>query len=597
LEGTIRNKIFNYKQTVADIDTNDQSTYGTGLASCDCQGSEFCDPHHGHILTGDLRIIANQKLRKLVSRGPNFREAKTIHWGHCRTEISSGLDAYIAKVCAKFSDIEPQHLESWKNKLLELVDFDIVKLKRKIKAQRTNPILKQSDVLDYLTSFHEKFVMTPIDKASSNVSVICKRYYVEVVLKEIGILGIGSETYEKANRSKDEIIDDNRVYSERLGYTLSEKELDLPTMYWIPKMHKNPIKHRFIVASKSCSTKQLSTAVSNTFKLIHRQTENFHRFSKFDANYNKFWVIQNVDPVLAAMNKINGKKSAKRISCFDFSTLYTNIPHDKLLEKLNNLVDFAFKGGNRNNICFNFNGSAYWGRKAKKKCFTKRSLKVALDHLISNCYFTVGNVVMRQKIGIPMGIDPAPFWANLFLYSYEHDYIRDLIKEDRVKAKHFHSTFRFIDDLCTLNDGGLFGRVFKDIYPDELELKAEHEGDSGTFLQLDIRVEDGQFVYKLYDKRDAFPFSIVRMPYLCSNIPKQIFYSALVGEFLRIARATLFVSDFIPKGIDLVSRMINQGGDRQSVERFLLKIIRRHPDSFSQFRIRPEDLIQKCFPN
>ena len=541
LEGTIRNKIFNYKQTVADIDTNDQSTYGTGLASCDCQGSEFCDPHHGHILTGDLRIITNQKLRKLVSRGPNFREAKTIHWGHCRTEISSGLDAYIAKVCAKFSDIEPQHLESWKTKLLELVDFDIVKLKRKIKAQRTNPILKQSEVLDYLTSFHEKFVMTPIDKASSNVSVICKRYYVEVVLKEIGILGIGSETYEKANRSKDEIIDDNRTYSERLGYTLSEKELDLPTMYWIPKMHKNPIKHRFIVASKSCSTKQLSTAVSNTFKLIHRQTENFHRFSKFDANYNKFWVIQNVDPVLAAMNKINGKKSAKRISCFDFSTLYTNIPHNKLLEKLNDLVDFAFKGGNRNNICFNFNGSAYWGRKSKKKCFTKHSLKQALNHLITNCYFTVGNIVMRQKIGIPMGIDPAPFWANLFLYTYEHDYIKKLIKEDRVKAKHFHSTFRFIDDLCTMNDGGEFGRVFKDIYPDELDLKVEHDGDSASFLHLDIRVEDNQFVYRLYDKRDAFPFSIVRMPYLSSNIPKKIFYSALVGEFLRIARATLLL--------------------------------------------------------
>ena len=174
--------------------------------------------------------------------------------------------------------------------------------------------------------------MTPIDKASSNVSVICKRYYAEVVLKEIGILGSGSETYEKASRSKDEIIDDNRVYSEKLGYKLSDKEKDLPTMYWIPKMHKNPIKHRFIVASKSCSTKQLSNAVSNTFKLIHRQTENFHRFSKFDANYNKFWVIQNTDPVLATLKKINGKNSAKRISCFDFSTLYTNIPHDKLLD-------------------------------------------------------------------------------------------------------------------------------------------------------------------------------------------------------------------------------------------------------------------------
>ena len=311
---------------------------------------------------------------------------------------------------------------------------------------------------------------------------------------------------------------------------------------------------------------------------IHRQTENFHRYSKFDAKYNKFWVIQNTDPVLASLNKINGKKSAKHISCFDFSTLYTNIPHDKLLEKLNDLVDFAFKGGNKNNICFNFNGSAYWGRKAKKKCFTKHSLKVAINHLITNCYFSVGNIVMRQKIGIPMGIDPAPFWANLFLYSYEHDYIKKRIKEDRVQAKHFHSTFRFIDDLCSINDGGEFGKVFKDIYPDELELKVEHEGNSASFLNLDIRIENNQFVYKLYDKRDAFPFSIVRMPYLCSNIPKKIFYSALVGEFLRITRATLYLSDFEPKAIDLVKRMLNQGGDRTSIEKYLLKIIRRHPN-------------------
>ena len=595
LEGTIRNKIFNYKQTVAEIDTNDPNTFGTGLASCDCANSEFCDPNHGHVLTGDLRIIENQKLRKLISRGPNFREPTTIHWGHCKTEITSGLETYIERVCKSCPDIKPENLTSWKNEVLNYVDLDIVRLKKKIKQQRTNPVLKQEEVSNYLNLFHEKYVMTPIDKASSNVSVICKRYYVEVVLNEIGILGDGSDTYERANRSKEEIIDDNRIYSERLGYKLSEKENDLPTMYWIPKMHKTPVKHRFIVASKSCSTKQISTAVSNTFKLIHRQTENFHRYSKFDANYNKFWVIQNADPVLATLNKINSKKSAKRISCFDFSTLYTNIPHDKLLKQLNDLVEFAFKGGNRNNICFNYNGTAYWGRKVKKRCFTKNSLKVAIEHLIKNCYFSVGNIVMRQKIGIPMGIDPAPFWANLFLYTYEHNYIKELIKTDRVKAKHFHSTFRFIDDLCILNDGGMFGNVFKDIYPDELELKVEHEGSSGSFLHLDIRVEEGQFVYKLYDKRDAFPFSIVRMPYLSSNIPKKIFYSALVGEFLRIARATLQISDFEPKAIDLIKRMLNQGADQKCVERYLLKIIRRHPESFMHFKTDPSDMVQKLF--
>ena len=198
------------------------------------------------------------------------------------------MDAYTENLCKRVSSIAPDSLAEWKQKVLEQVDKEILKLKGKTKKQHTNPVLKQPSVVDYRNSFHGKFVLTPIDKAASNVAVICKRYYAEVLLKEIGILGDGSKTYEKIAKAKEEIINDDEEYSTRLGYTLSNKEKDLPTMYWIPKMHKNPIKHRFIVASKSCSTKPISKAVSSTFKLIHRQTENFHRHSKFDANYKIF---------------------------------------------------------------------------------------------------------------------------------------------------------------------------------------------------------------------------------------------------------------------------------------------------------------------
>ena len=45
--------------------------------------------------------------------------------------------------------------------------------------------------------------------------------------------------------------------------------------------------------------------------------------------------------------------------------------------------------------------------------FSERGVKIAVKHLIENCYFTVRKTVLRQAIGIPMGIDPAPFWANL----------------------------------------------------------------------------------------------------------------------------------------------------------------------------------------
>ena len=93
-----------------------------------------------------------------------------------------------------------------------------------------------------------------------------------------------------------------------------------------------------------------------------------------------------------------------------------------------------------------------------------------MKHSIENCYFTVGKTVLRQAIGIPMGIDPAPFWANLYLYSYEKDYISDMIKSDKVRARHFHACMRFIDDLLGLNDGGEFAMSSGEIYPSDLEL-------------------------------------------------------------------------------------------------------------------------------
>ena len=59
------------------------------------------------------------------------------------------------------------------------------------------------------------------------------------------------------------------------------------------------------------------------------------------------------------------------------------------------------------------------------------------------------------------------------------------------------------------------------------------------------------FVYKLFDKRGAFPFFTVHMAYTDSNIPKSVFYSALVGEFLRIARISLLYKDLMKKAMEL----------------------------------------------
>ena len=61
-----------------------------------------------------------------------------------------------------------------------------------------------------------------------------------------------------------------------------------------------------------------------------------------------------------------------------------------------------------------------------------------------------------------------------------------------------------------------------------MELKDEHQGDHDTLLNLDIIIKEKTF-HKLFDERDSFPFS--RMPHKESNIPQNIFYSAIKGEF------------------------------------------------------------------
>ena len=171
----------------------------------------------------------------------------------------------------------------------------------------------------------------------------------------MGFISNPSNTYSTANKCLAAIIDDNVEYSKCLGFTLTEKEKALFIMYWIPKI-------RFIIASKICSTKKISKLVSHNFKLIYSQTKNFHKITKFFSNCDKFWALLNSDPITDSLNKINKKKCEKSIATYDFSTLYTELSHTKLVDKLSSVTDFALKEGNKSYIRISTNGKAYSAR-------------------------------------------------------------------------------------------------------------------------------------------------------------------------------------------------------------------------------------------
>ena len=101
-----------------------------------------------------------------------------------------------------------------------------------------------------------------------------------------------------------------------------------------------------------------------------------------------------------------------------------------------------------------------------------------------------------------------------------------------------------------------------------------------TFLDLLIEIFGDQFIYKLYDKRDAFPFHIVRFPFKCSNLPSKMFYNTISAEILRIGRASLSHGDFLASAEPFLKRMRCQGAQKECAKGSLCKLFSRHLTRF-----------------
>jgi hypothetical protein len=115
----------------------------------------------------------------------------------------------------------------------------------------------------------------------------------------------------------------------------------------------------------------------------------------------------------------------------------------------------------------------------------------------------------------------APLLADLFLYSYESEFLQKLVKDKKIhEARAFNFTYRYIDDVLSINNSR-FAELLPLIYPPELEVKEiKDTASTASFLDIYREVDDsGQISTKIYDKRDDFNFKIINFPNMCGNIP------------------------------------------------------------------------------
>ncbi len=585
---TIRSRIFNYKKVFEDFNVNRWRQERDNV-HCNCANSEFKDVDHGHVITGDLRIVKNGKLRKLLCKGPNFRENEMINFEKVLNEIKIGLDEYTVKWCKK-ENVNKTCLEEWKSCVIQKVQERIAFLKSDKFKFITTPrkVLQNKDAKEELERLHKDFVMVPTDKASNNVSFICKKFYIEKILEETG-----QNTYERINENENVVV--NRLCDiavNRYKFNLVNEDKVLPKIYMMPKMHKNPTGFRFIIASKQNPLKKTAKTLTKILKVIMDTHFAYNRKIRLYTGINRMWICQNNAEILKEIEKVNNRNGARNVDSFDFSTLYTKINLEDLAEKLKHCIRIAFKGGNNQKITVG-RYHTKWGNYVKGHSYTKEEIFQMVDDIIFNAFFSVGDEVFRQIVGIPMGVDPAPFMANLYLYCYEFDMMEKLTKEDRGIALKFNKTFRFIDDLIDLNNDGMMEKMWNKIYPKELVLKKENIGNkSTTFLDLKIDVEDKKFITKLYDKRDNFNFDIVSFPDLSGNIPSVPAYGVFTAQVLRIFRASSRLSDANVRIAQLAGKLVRQGYDKFKLIRSAKRMFPKHNWILHKYNISMEQLLK-----
>ena len=69
-------------------------------------------------------------------------------------------------------------------------------------------ILNSDKHLKSLRQLHSKYVLVPADKASNNVIVVCKKYYLEIVLREVN----ATTTYECVTEEYGNLVDGHSKY-------------------------------------------------------------------------------------------------------------------------------------------------------------------------------------------------------------------------------------------------------------------------------------------------------------------------------------------------------------------------------------------------
>ena len=125
-------------------------------------------------------------------------------------------------------------------------------------------------------------------------TILCKSHYIDCLLKELGIdNSLGNPAYTPTTLTKEKILDNHRSVLCSFGISNKDEELDLPSLYWIPKLHKCPFKQLYIASSVKCSTKPRSKLLTCILSAVKTGLQSYCDTSYSRDGVNQMWIPEN----------------------------------------------------------------------------------------------------------------------------------------------------------------------------------------------------------------------------------------------------------------------------------------------------------------
>ena len=80
----------------------------------------------------------------------------------------------------------------------------------------------------------------------------------------------------------------------KFSVCVKKRQDRLPTMYWLPKLHRKPYKARFIANSSSCTITELSKLLTSCLTAVKNHVIRYCEKVYERSGKNLFWSIKNL---------------------------------------------------------------------------------------------------------------------------------------------------------------------------------------------------------------------------------------------------------------------------------------------------------------